>query len=992
VQRFKITLNRLMRYGATPGCKSCETVDTIRPHSEACRARFKDLLTEAGEIGPESLILVPEGDLQPNAGQAADYLAPDHDVGPAGPVAADRGDVTPPLVEDWEPAEVVDEMFFGATLPQVETPPSGIAAACAAVDSIVAEAFRVYDEVNATAALEAAAKVVRGVADSTFPADRVRPSGKHPGWGEVCDINASGTRSSSSLEGVSKLHSAVKHCVSIDGPSLKKEATMEAVRHHIADRPGCYVQVSLPEDAWVRKTWKGAKGANPENFRKLLDRRRQSLKVLQGIIASVERCLEEGGEVTLHSPATSSIWARPEVLKLIHQYNLYSTEVVIKKSNGESESMRFVCSNHRQIMNLAALGCGAAGHPHEELIYDNLLRSLYIYDTVTPAMPTVVGEPTTEHREHETDHGDYTQTDMTEPVGFVFDLEDGEFEVPAAVTKLLDRKQTLSDPEAIKAVRTEGAALTAEGTWQLDTVVEKDELLARARQSGERIHLGEVMPICSIKHAELEPAKHRYKGRLCFRGDIVKDETGKPAIFQELSASPSNVTDLNASIAYGQVPGHKTTQADAVRAYIQAVLKSQHKTWIRLPPQLWPDSWRKKGYRQPMVLLVRSLYGHPEAGGHWERHLEDAIAKIGGAKMEGHKSCYFFAKERLMLTVYVDDLLLSGPADAQDQLWARLRQYIDMEDPEPLNRFLGRDHTHIHVDGATELAFEMEDYCADAVAMYMNLAKVSKLKHATTPFPPEGSLTLADECVAGELASSACAALMKGLWVARLARPDLQKAISDLASKVTCWSRNDDKKLYRLYCYINSTRGYKLTGAVRDALSELSLELYVDADFGGDADNVRSTSGGLLALVGPSTWFPLMWTSRRQTSTSRSTTEAEVVALAMSLFGEALPAMDMWDTLLQRRVKLKILEDNEAAIKAIAKGYSSKLRHMGRVHKVNLSSINEVTTSGDVSVAHVGTDEQVADVFTKALPPNKWEPALDLLRVRQLPPRPDAKL
>jgi len=198
--------------------------------------------------------------------------------------------------------------------------------------------------------------------------------------------------------------------------------------------------------------------------------------------------------------------------------------------------------------------------------------------------------------------------------------------------------------------------------------------------------------------------------------------------------------------------------------------------------------------------------------------------------------------------------------------------------------------------------------------------------------------------------------------------------------------------LYRLYCYINSTRGYKLTGAVRDALSELSLELYVDADFGGDADNVRSTSGGMLALVGPSTWFPLMWTSRRQTSTSRSTTEAEVVALAMSLFGEALPAMDMWDTLLQRRVKLKILEDNEAAIKAIAKGYSSKLRHMGRVHKVNLSSINEVTTGGDVSVAHVGTDEQVADVFTKALPPNKWEPALDLLRVRQLPPRPDAKL
>ena len=48
-----------------------------------------------------------------------------------------------------------------------------------------------------------------------------------------------------------------------------------------------------------------------------------------------------------------------------------------------------------------------------------------------------------------------------------------------------------------------------------------------------------------------------------------------------------------------------------------------------------------------------------------------------------------------MLTVYVDDLLLSGPAGAHAAFWKKLRSGpipINIEDPEPLDRFLGRTH------------------------------------------------------------------------------------------------------------------------------------------------------------------------------------------------------------------------------------------------------------------------------------------------------------
>ena len=94
-----------------------------------------------------------------------------------------------------------------------------------------------------------------------------------------------------------------------------------------------------------------------------------------------------------------------------------------------------------------------------------------------------------------------------------------------------------------------------------------------------------------------------------------------------------------------------------------------------------------------MCLLERALYGHPESGGHWERHLSAAVHPLGGEAVKEHPSSFWFEESRLLLTVYVDDLLLSGPEEAHTPFWTKLRQSIDIENPEPLDRFLGRTHT-----------------------------------------------------------------------------------------------------------------------------------------------------------------------------------------------------------------------------------------------------------------------------------------------------------
>ena len=113
----------------------------------------------------------------------------------------------------------------------------------------------------------------------------------------------------------------------------------------------------------------------------------------------------------------------------------------------------------------------------------------------------------------------------------------------------------------------------------------------------------------------------------------------------------------------------------------------------------------------------------------------------------------------------------------------------------------------------------------------------------------------------------------------------------------------------------------------------------------------------------------------------RSTTESEVVSLAAGLYGDALPMLNMWDVLLGRDCELEVFEDNNATITVVRKGYSSKLRHINRTHKVNLSSLSEMFAKPGITLQYVATKEQAADIFTKGLSPGLWDSALKMLGI-----------
>ena len=94
---------------------------------------------------------------------------------------------------------------------------------------------------------------------------------------------------------------------------------------------------------------------------------------------------------------------------------------------------------------------------------------------------------------------------------------------------------------------------------------------------GATVHLASFMDICHLKNAELEAKHQKYKRRVVFRGDIVKDNSGSYAVFTEKGSSASQLTAAKIVDIIPRLPGCDGQAADAVSAYTQVKMEDAHK-------------------------------------------------------------------------------------------------------------------------------------------------------------------------------------------------------------------------------------------------------------------------------------------------------------------------------------------------------------------------------------------------------------------------------
>jgi hypothetical protein len=215
-------------------------------------------------------------------------------------------------------------------------------------------------------------------------------------------------------------------------------------------------------------------------------------------------------------------------------------------------------------------------------------------------------------------------------------------------------------------------------------------------------------------------------------------------------------------------------------------------------------------------------------------------------------------------------------------------------------------------------------------------------------------------------------------YIAIVTRPDIAFAASTLARYMSNPTRFLLQCAERTLRYLGKTKDLALTycGSNKNC-NPVTVLGYSDADYAGCMSTARSTSGMLVTYQG----LPIYWRSKRQPIVTISTAEAELVALTDTALQVQWLQMlltedfkiDTTNTLIcDNRATTRIAEDPIC---------SQKTRHI----EVRFKKVQEYVDKKMTKVIWVPTNEQHADVFTKALPNLKLQEARTQLRLHPCP-------
>lgn len=325
------------------------------------------------------------------------------------------------------------------------------------------------------------------------------------------------------------------------------------------------------------------------------------------------------------------------------------------------------------------------------------------------------------------------------------------------------------------------------------------------------------------------------------------------------------------------------------------------------------------------------------------------------------------------MAIFVDDgLVCSNRVELQDEVLNHLRAEFEMRTLPP-NRYLGfnikRDRTNHH------LFISQPDY-VDEILRKFNMAQCNP---RSTPADPGARLTVVmsprTEQQAAEMINvpyrEAIGSLM---FVMVTTRPDIAYAVGQVAQHAENPGPAHWKAVKRIFAYLAGTKNYGLRFGPKSPLIG-----YSDADYGGDPDRRRSTSGFLFLLHGG----PISWASRRQSCTALSTTEAEFIA-ASEATKEAT-----WLLRLLKEIDgegttgpVELLCDSQSAIRLVKNPeFHQRTKHID----VRYNFIRDQQADGIVNMKFVQSKDQLADVFTKPLPTPAFERLRNDLGVIELP-------
>jgi len=384
---------------------------------------------------------------------------------------------------------------------------------------------------------------------------------------------------------------------------------------------------------------------------------------------------------------------------------------------------------------------------------------------------------------------------------------------------------------------------------------------------------------------------------------------------------------------------------DVDQAFVQADLEED--VFLRLPKGCGDLSGK-------VVRLNKSLYGLKQASRLWHAHLITCLKSLGFEQCQADVCVFRLIEDgRVAITavVHVDDIFSVGRKERCDRFCMDLNEMIPVKNLGELKWYGGcfysrdRDRGTLTISQQSFAEDLVKKFCVDSVQnvplkVGVRLENFSK-DDVTEDWPFR------------ELVGSL-------MWLSVSTRPDISNAVRSVARYSSAPKAIHWKAALGILAYINGTSSLGITYQKGTAAS-ISLEVFADADYASKATDRRSVSGGVIMCSGAC----VCWFSRTQKCVTLSTSEAEYVALGDAV-KELLFLRQVWRFMLPGKGMpcFPVFEDNQGAVQLSMNPVSnSNSKHIDVRHHF----LRELVHQGDISVVHVPSEYQHADVLTKAL-------------------------
>ncbi|KAI3500109.1 hypothetical protein L1887_35925 [Cichorium endivia] len=437
----------------------------------------------------------------------------------------------------------------------------------------------------------------------------------------------------------------------------------------------------------------------------------------------------------------------------------------------------------------------------------------------------------------------------------------------------------------------------------------------------------------------------RYKARLVARGfsqqyGLDYDETFSPV---------AKITTVRVLLALAASKDWKLWQMDVKNAFLHGELDRE--IYMNQPKGFEdaPNSNR-------VCKLRKALYGLKQAPRAWYGKIAEFLTRSGYSVAHADSSLFIKEKEGKLavVLVYVDDLIITGDDEKEIRLTREnLSVRFQMKELGELKHFLG-----LEVDRTTEGLFLCQQkYTRDILQKFGML----ECKSVSTPIEPNAKICahegkeLEDGTTYRQLVGS--------LIYLTLTRPDISYAVGVMSRYMQSPKKPHLDAARRILRYIKGTIDY---GLLYKRGEDCKLVGYCDADYAGDHDTRRSTTGYVFKL-GSGT---ISWCSKRQPTVSLSTTEAEYKAAAVAAQESTWLVLLMEDLHQKVDYAVPLYCDNQSAI-CLAENpvFHARTKHV----EVQYHFVREKVLKEEIKMRQIKTDEQVADLFTKGLSTGKCE-------------------